>query len=66
MDWIVNVRPTMLDKTDWFSPFIETWTAEKLSWASTPAVHSFSALPPVEAYEGLLKEFQEQVDAPTH
>ena len=57
MDWFVNLRPTMLDDAKWFSPFIETYTSEKLPWATTPAVHSYETFPPFEAYEGLVKEF---------
>lgn len=60
MDWFVNVRPTMLDDTTWSAPFIETWTAEKLPWATTPAVHSYPGLPPVEDYEGLISAYQAQ------
>lgn len=60
MDWFVNLRATMLDDPSWFSPFIETWTSEKLPWATTPAVHSFPKLPAMEAYEGLVKEFMGQ------
>ncbi len=59
-DAFVNIRPTMLDDSSWFLPFIETYTSEKLPWATTPAVHSFEKFPPFEAYEGLLKEYQEQ------
>ncbi|UQA58150.1 GFA family protein [Polyangium aurulentum] len=59
MDWFVNLRPTMLDDPSWFKPFIETFTSEKLAWASTPAVHSYEGFPPFEAYEGLTKEFAE-------
>lgn len=57
LDWFVNLRPTMLDEPGWFTPFIETWTSEKLSWASTPAVHSYEALPAMEEYEKLITEF---------
>ena len=57
MDWFVNLRPTMLDDPKWFVPFIETYTSEKLPWATTPAVHSYEHFPPMEAYEGLVKEF---------
>ncbi|WEX76149.1 GFA family protein [Sinorhizobium numidicum] len=57
MDWFVNVRATMLDDPRWFTPFIETWTSEGLPWATTPAVHSYETLPPLEAYEGLLQEY---------
>lgn len=57
IDWFVNLRPTMLDDTSWFSPFIETFTSEKLVFAQTGAAHSFETFPPMEAYEGLLKEY---------
>jgi len=60
MDWFVNLRPTMLDDARWFRPFIETFTSEKLPWASTPAVHSYEGFPPFEAYESLTKEFAEK------
>ena len=60
MDWFVNLRPTMLDDASWFSPFIETFTSEKLPWATTSAVHSYETFPPMEAYEGLLNEFAAQ------
>ena len=54
---IVNVRPTMFDDATWFAPFMETHTKTKLPWAVTGAVHSFAEFPPLEAYEGLMKEF---------
>ncbi|CAN7672678.1 GFA family protein [Mesorhizobium sp. LjNodule214] len=57
LDWFVNLRPTMLDDPGWFTPFIETWTSEKLPWATTPAVHSYAALPAMEEYEALTVEF---------
>ncbi len=57
LDWFVNIRPTMLDDPAAFTPFIETWSSEKLPWATTPAVHSFEALPPFDAYEGLIREY---------
>ncbi|MEZ5668576.1 MAG: GFA family protein [Alphaproteobacteria bacterium] len=58
----VNLRPTMLDDPAWFSPFIETWTSEKLPWASTPAVHSYEAFPPVEDYMRLIQEYAERAE----
>ena len=61
LDWFVNVRATMLDDPNWFTPFVETWTSEKLPWATTPAVHSFETLPPFEAWEGLVKEYAERI-----
>ena len=59
IDWFVNVRATMFDDASWYTPFMETWTSEGLPWAKTPARHSYAALPQMEAYEGLLKEFAE-------
>lgn len=59
-DTFVNVRATMLDDPSWFTPFIETWTSEKLPWATTPAVHSFEKLPAFEDFEGLTKAYAEQ------
>ena len=61
MDWFVNIRSTMLDDTEGIAPFVETWTAEKLAFAETGAVHSYETLPPEEAWEGLMKEYQEWV-----
>jgi hypothetical protein len=60
MDWFVNVRPTMLDDTRWFAPFVETWTSEKLPFAETGAKHSYAALPAMEEYEGLVEAYMAQ------
>lgn len=57
IDWFVNLRPTMLDDASWSTPFIETWTSEGLPWAKTVAVHSYESLPPLDAYEGLIREY---------
>lgn len=59
LDWFVNLRPTMLDDPSWFTPFIETWTSEKLPWATTPAVHSYAGLPALDEYERLVKEYMD-------
>ena len=59
MDWFVNLRFTMLDDPGRLAPFVETWTSEKLDFAETGAVHSYEALPPMDAYEGLMKEYAE-------
>ena len=53
----VNVRATLFEPVAWARPFMETQTAEKVSWASTPAVHSFERFPPPEAYPELLADF---------
>jgi hypothetical protein len=57
LDEFVNVRATMLDNARDFTPFIETYKAEALPWATTPAVHSFDMLPPLERYPELVEEF---------
>lgn len=56
---LVNIRPTMFDDHAWFVPFVETWTSEKLSWPTTPAVHSYPGFPPPEDFERLGREFAE-------
>jgi hypothetical protein len=55
---LVNLRPTMLDRHGAFTPFIETQTAEKLPWATTPARHSFARFPAMEEYAALTREYQ--------
>ena len=57
MDDFVNVRATMMDDTQSFRPFIETYADEKLSWVTTPAVHSFKKIPSTEQFLALLSEF---------
>lgn len=56
-DWFVNVRPTMLDEPDWFTPFIETYASARLPWVSVPAAHSFDTFPEMDRFEGLLAEY---------
>ena len=56
----VNVRATMLDDAAWFTPYVETWTSEKLAWAKTPAEYSYEKFPPIEVYRDLLAEYAAQ------
>ena len=56
----VNVRATLLDDAAWFAPFIETQTAEKLPWASTPAVHSYERFPQPADFPALIAEHAER------
>jgi hypothetical protein len=63
MDWFVNVRSTMLDERHWSTPFVETYTSEKLPWATTPAVHSYETIPSMDEYPRLMEEFQQQLAA---
>jgi hypothetical protein len=65
LDMFVNLRPTMLDDAGWFSPFVETFTSEKLPWATTQAVHSYETFPPFDAYETLIAEYRAGSDVPT-
>jgi hypothetical protein len=51
-----NVRATLLDDAAWFAPFIETQTAEKLSWVSVPAVHSYERFPEPPEFPALIAE----------
>lgn len=57
MDTFVNLRSTMLDDPSSHSPFIETWTSEKLSWAETGATHSFDSSPLQDEFPVLLAEY---------
>ena len=57
LDWFVNIRPSMLDEHSWVVPYVETFIAEMLPWASTPAKHSFDTLPDMSGYEQLIKKF---------
>jgi hypothetical protein len=54
---VINVRATLLDEPEGFAPFIETVAAEKLSWAVTPARHSFEGFPPESAFGPLMAEY---------
>jgi hypothetical protein len=58
VDFFVNVRPTMLDDTSWYEPYIETFTSEKLAWAGTTARHSYPTYPAMEEYPGLISGYQ--------
>jgi len=57
LDEFVNVRSTMFDDANDFTPFIETYTSEALPWAKTPATYSFDKLPPMERYGALVEDF---------
>ena len=56
-DWLVNVRATMFDDAQGFTPFMETYTDEKLAWVTTPARRSYPKFPEISEYEGLVREF---------
>ncbi len=54
----VNVRPTLLDETGWFRPYIETCASEKLSFAETGAVESFEQFPAMDEFGRLLEGYR--------
>jgi hypothetical protein len=60
-DAFVNLRPTMLDDVSWFTPFIETWTSEKLLWADTTALHSFAKYPEFAEFPSLIAAYEQSV-----
>lgn len=58
LDFLVNLRATMLDDHGWLAPFVEVFTVEKLPWAETGAVHSFETQPALEGYQALIAHYQ--------
>lgn len=64
LDAFINLRPSMLDEHDWFAPFIEVCTAEKLPWAGTNAAHSFAGEPEFSEYDALIRDFAERGAGP--
>lgn len=58
---LVNVRATLFDETDWFSPYVETCAAEKLAFVDLPVTRSFEVFPGMEDYPGLLQGYAEAV-----
>lgn len=64
LDFLVNLRASMLDEHGWFSPYVEVQVDEKLPWVTTPAVHSYATEPDVSEYQGLIAEYQEKGAGP--
>ena len=60
MDWFVNLRPSMLDDHQWFVPYAETFSSERLPWASTPAKHSFPAIPELPDFQPLIEAYAKE------
>jgi hypothetical protein len=56
---IVNVRATMLDDVEGFTPFVEMCTDEMLPWAKTPAAESFPGFPPNERWPQLIAAYRQ-------
>lgn len=55
-----NLRPC--ERSNWFVPFVETYTNEALPWAKTPAPNSYPGSPPLEVYQALIDEFAAKPD----
>lgn len=60
LDFMVNVRASMLDDASWFEPYVETSRAEGFPWAATGTKHSFAGQPSQEEFAPLLAEFARQ------
>lgn len=63
-DDFVNVRTPLFDDAALNEPFMETQTAEKLPWATTPAKHSFERFPSIEEFQQLMATYATQQSAP--
>ena len=57
VDAFVNVRTPMLDDPSGLEPFMETMTAEKMPWATTPASESFPGFPAPEDFGRLMQAY---------
>ncbi|MBL8773684.1 MAG: GFA family protein [Phenylobacterium sp.] len=57
-DWLVNIRATMFDEAGDFTPFVETFTDERLPWAVTPASRSFPRFPEMAQWQELVTAYQ--------
>ena len=66
MDAVVSVRATLFGEAAGFAPFIETFTSERLPWASTGAAHSFARFPLEADFPALLTAFASRSDIPPH
>lgn len=54
---VLNVRAPVFDDLNWFRPFVQTCTSEKLAWVDVPAAHSFPAFPEMSEWGKLMSEF---------
>ncbi|HEY0115142.1 MAG TPA: GFA family protein [Allosphingosinicella sp.] len=57
LDFMVNVRATLLDEPRWFRPFVEVWTSEGLPWAKTGAAESYETSPDMDGFQALVARF---------
>ena len=64
LDWLLNLRPSLLESHHWYVPFIEVMTAEKLPWARTSATHSYDTAPEAAEFELLMQAFARDAARP--
>ena len=62
MDDFVNVRSTMLEDSQHYKPFVETYLDEKLEWATTGAKYGFNQFPPQDQFPALLQAYASNQD----
>jgi hypothetical protein len=60
----VNVRATLFDDATAYAPFMETMTAEKLDWVTTPASRSYEGFPPPQDFPVIIREYATQKPSP--
>lgn len=54
---IVGIRSSLMDNPPRYAPFMETWTAEKMPWVTTGAMHSYAGFPEPQDYPQLMRLF---------
>jgi hypothetical protein len=59
----VNVRSTMFDKVRTEPPFVDTYVGEALPWTQARGQHRYDALPQMDEWPNLVREFAERNDA---
>ena len=57
LDFMVNIRATLFDDTDWYAPFAETFASTKLAWVDTSTPHSFPEFPGVDDMGPLIEAY---------
>jgi len=57
----VNLRTSVLDDPNWFAPFVEIMTDEKLEWSCVSATHSLPQFPQnAEELKALMDDYAER------
>jgi hypothetical protein len=64
LDFLINVRATMLDEHRWYRRFVKVFTSANLPWATTSAPYSFATEPEIEGYQPLIEAFAREGPRP--